>query len=58
MNPVIMTMLGFKEEMDTIAQGKCPFCEKEITEFRDELSKKEWEISGLCQLCQDKTFGG
>jgi len=25
--------------------------------FRDALSKKEYEISGLCQQCQDNFFG-
>ncbi|MDO8610336.1 MAG: hypothetical protein Q7R95_07335 [bacterium] len=25
-------------------------------DFRDYLSKKEFRISGLCQVCQDKTF--
>jgi len=34
-----------------------PFgCGKPATEFRDELSKKEYTISGLCQECQDKVF--
>lgn len=27
------------------------------TDFRDEISKREWGISFLCQQCQDKTFG-
>lgn len=26
-------------------------------DFRDQLSRKEWGISGMCQECQDKTFG-
>lgn len=25
-------------------------------EFRDELSRKEYQISGLCQNCQDEVF--
>jgi hypothetical protein len=25
--------------------------------FRDELSKREYSISGLCQTCQDEIFG-
>lgn len=32
-------------------------CGKEIKGFRDELSKKEYQISGLCQECQDSIFG-
>ncbi len=39
--------------------GNCPFCSKPINEsdFRDELSKKEFKISGICQKCQDDFFG-
>ena len=39
--------------------GKCPLCGKEIdvsNEFRDNLSIKEYFISGLCQKCQDIGF--
>jgi len=32
-------------------------CEGPATEFRDELSKREYRISGLCQKCQDRIFG-
>jgi len=37
----------------------CVFCGKEIKmeDFKDQLSIKEYEISGLCQKCQDDTFG-
>ena len=37
----------------------CPLCHKAVnveTDFRDDLSRKEFQISGLCQECQDKTF--
>jgi hypothetical protein len=39
--------------------GRCPFCNKpvDLSEIRDGLSLKEYTISGLCQKCQDKTFG-
>ena len=33
-------------------------CSGPATEFRDELSKREYTISGLCQKCQDEIFGG
>lgn len=53
--------MGFlKTCNDRIEDGKCPFCGKSIdveTEFRDPLSKREFEISGLCQKCQDEIFG-
>jgi len=37
----------------------CVFCGKEIKmeDFKDQLSIKEYKISGLCQKCQDNTFG-
>ena len=39
--------------------GNCPLCAKPINEadFRDELSKKEFKISGMCQKCQDDFWG-
>ena len=44
----------------SITANQCVFCNKMIdpdTEFRDELSRREFQISGICQECQDKTFG-
>ena len=49
----------FPEEAQRIRERKCPFCGKKIepgTEFKDELSKREFEISGMCQKCQDEIF--
>ena len=39
--------------------GTCTYCGKKVDmkDFRDELSVKEYEISGLCQSCQDLFFG-
>lgn len=39
-------------------EGICPFCHQlvDTNSFRDELSRKEFGISGLCQKCQDETF--
>lgn len=49
----------FPQAQENINFGKCPLCSKEIKEqdFKDSLSKKEYGISGMCQECQDKTFG-
>ena len=33
-------------------------CGGPATEFEDEVSRKEYSISGLCQECQNKVFGG
>lgn len=59
MNEDIMQALGFSEEIKQIRLGNCPFCREPILEhgFRDELSLREYRISGLCQKCQDQTFG-
>lgn len=40
--------------------NKCPFCGKDMSNpiFRDELSRREFEISGICQECQDDYFKG
>lgn len=35
----------------------CPTCGKKIGEFRNALSQKEFQISGMCQKCQDSVFG-
>lgn len=47
----------FPQYAERIENGKCPFCNEPIGEFRDEVSRKEFKISGLCQKCQDGTFG-
>ena len=38
--------------------GLCPMCQSPITEdeFRDDLSRREYSISGMCQKCQDIVF--
>lgn len=49
----------FPRELSYIVSKKCPFCKTTISnlsDFRDSLSLKEFEISGLCQACQDMVF--
>lgn len=50
--------LFFPNELERIRSNLCPICscKIDITTFKDELSLKEFHISGLCQRCQDKTF--
>lgn len=59
MNKDIMKQVGFDKEVSLVEQSKCPFCKTDIkaSDFKDELSAKEYKISGLCQKCQDETFG-
>ena len=59
-------MEQFKEEMSMIFFGRsvslakagnqCVCCGKGATEFRDEISKREYQITSLCQKCQDEVF--
>jgi hypothetical protein len=39
-----------------IKQKICVVCKDDITGFRDDLSAKEYQLSGLCQGCQDEVF--
>jgi hypothetical protein len=39
------------------ATNVCAKCGKDATLFTDELSKREYGISQLCQTCQDSVFG-
>ena len=36
--------------------GVCTFCGAKIEGFTDELSEKEYSISGMCQECQDYIY--
>ena len=59
MNKKLLESMGFGKEVERVESGLCPFCGKEVKQedFRDDLSRKEFKISGLCQKCQDKMFG-
>ena len=48
-----------KSKTECEEQNICVFCHSvvKIKEFRDDLSRKEYGISGLCQKCQDDVFG-
>jgi len=57
MNREIMSQL-FPDYLKLVDSGQCPFCKEPIdfNDFKDELSKKEFKISGICQQCQNETF--
>ena len=40
----------------SIAQDICVCCKGDASTFTDELSIKEFSISGMCQKCQDEVF--
>lgn len=56
--PVFQIFPKAKENIER-TNHHCAWCGNLITilDFRDERSKKEYSISGMCQKCQDKIFG-
>lgn len=53
---VALNLLGRSRSLAKAGNG-CVACGKQATTFRDEISKREYGISGLCQSCQDEIFG-
>jgi hypothetical protein len=48
---------GFKQDRQTaFATRTCVQCGNEAREFADVISSREYNISGMCQVCQDKIF--
>jgi hypothetical protein len=53
-----LTTLTFgTSRTESITHDKCVSCKGDATSFRNEISKREYRISGLCQNCQDEIFG-
>ena len=50
-----------KDRQTCIEEGICVTCDEAkgliATSFRDDVSRKEYAISGMCQSCQDDVFG-
>ena len=53
----VLTQMMGKNRVDTVKQNKCMTCDGYAIEFKDEISEKEYGISGMCQDCQDRVFG-
>ena len=45
-----------RTQTEAQATDTCVFCGKPATEFKDQLSRTEYSISGICQICQDEVF--
>ena len=59
MNGMASAITGVEKDIDSVLSNKgCMLCNGRALEFKDELSEKEYGISGMCQSCQDKMFGG
>ena len=50
-----------KDRATCVREGTCVTCDEAqgliATSFRDDVSRKEYSISGMCQSCQDDVFG-
>lgn len=45
-----------RNRVESIQNNICTWCGMSATKFRDNLSRREYCISGFCQDCQDKIF--
>ena len=56
-NEAIYNLTGI-DRIEAIQSSQCAFkCAEPNFIWRDNLSKKEYTISGLCQTCQNDIFG-
>ena len=54
----LLTNITGISRQDAAKQAICTWCKQPVTGFNDELSQREYRISGFCQSCQDEVFGG
>lgn len=51
-----LTMITGRDRRKCILSRTCMVCGQDAIDFRDDNSFREFEISGMCQSCQDLTF--
>ena len=51
-----LSMFGRARSLAQAGNG-CVMCGKPAVKFDDKASEREYQISGLCQPCQNKVFG-
>ena len=58
MNKDIMVAAGFGATVARVERGQCATCGTDVSEkdLVDEISVREFGISGMCQSCQDHYF--
>ncbi len=47
---------GWSSRKESIEKGVCVQCGQPAKDFREEKCVREYQISGLCQTCQDEIF--
>tara|TARA_R100000458_G_C8162611_1_gene166076 strand:- start:295 stop:534 length:240 start_codon:yes stop_codon:yes gene_type:complete len=53
----LLTSITGRDRVATVASSTCVKCDGPADTFKDEVSKREYAISGMCQRCQDTVFG-
>jgi len=54
----MLSKLTGVSRVGAVQEASCVTCGGEARIFRDDLSRKEYTISAMCQSCQDDVFGG
>lgn len=55
----VLNMPQLLDMLNAVHDNRCPFCKQVIfkDDFRDERARREFQVSSLCQKCQDEVFG-
>ena len=51
----VSSMIGTPRSL-AFKEGICVLCTGPATDFRDTVSEREYQLSGMCQTCQDEMF--
>ena len=54
----MLSKLTGVSRVGAVAESSCATCSGEAKTFRNDISRKEYTISGMCQECQDSVYAG
>ena len=52
----LLSSIAGRDRVTTIRGNICMWCGGPAIKFKDELSRREFTISGMCGQCQDEVF--
>jgi hypothetical protein len=52
----LLTAFTGNDRATSVVENTCAVCNGVADSFVDDLSKREYKISGMCQKCQDAVF--
>lgn len=53
----MLTAMNGISRAEALKQHLCVSCRATVGDFTNQLSEREYTISGMCQACQDAMFG-